>query len=254
MRGALRGGTAARGGRAARAAQTGWVGLGWTAWSTGTGDSMITRHPAGEIPGGGFTRLIPSFGSRTAAAVMFGLFLLAVVSADGLHADALAGFGFAAGSAVAAGRTRRAELLLVVTSPPVIFLAALTCGDFLTMHMDRIDPTPGVVAANVLLTLSATAPWLFGGVAGAAVIASARGLGACVRDLRAELAGGGFAPSRHATGRPVPGLGPGGLPRPSRGPAELPRPSRGPAELPPPSREPATLSLISTLRYPKSDK
>ena len=121
---------------------------------------------------------------------MFALFLLAVVSADALHFDMLAGFGFAAGSAVAAGCTRRDGLLLVVTTPPAIFLAALTCGELITMHLNHVVPAPGLVGANILLILSAIAPWLFGGAAGAVMIASVRGLRSCVRDLRTELAGG----------------------------------------------------------------
>jgi len=134
---------------------------------------------------------------------MFVLFVLAAVSAAALHADALAGFGFAAGSAVTAGCTRRTELLLVVTTPPAIFLAALTCGELITMHMDHVAPSPTLVGANVFLTLSATAPWLFGGVAGAMAIAIIRGLPGCLRDLRAGLSGqadlgpGGHGQSGH---------------------------------------------------------
>jgi len=120
---------------------------------------------------------------------MFLLFLLAVVIADALHATALAGFGFAAGSAVAAGCTRRRELLMVVTTPPAIFLAAAACGELITMHLDHVAPSAGLVGANTFLTLSATAPWLFGGVVGAVLIAGFRGLPQCVSDLRAELAG-----------------------------------------------------------------
>jgi hypothetical protein len=102
---------------------------------------------------------------------------------------ALTGFGFAAGSAVAAGRTRQHQLLLVATSPPAIFLAAVTAGELITLHVDHVAASPGLVLADIFLTLSTAAPWLFGGLAGALLIATVRGLPKCVRDLRAHLAG-----------------------------------------------------------------
>jgi hypothetical protein len=138
-------------------------------------------------PGFAWSELWPMMNARAAVVVMFSVFLVTYLSADWLHVVALTGFGFAAGSAAAVGRTRRKHLLLVTTTPPALFLAAVITAELLTLHLDHVAATPGLVLANVFLTLSAAAPWLFGGVAGTLVIAMARGLPRCVRDLRAQL-------------------------------------------------------------------
>jgi uncharacterized membrane protein AbrB (regulator of aidB expression) len=52
-----------------------------------------------------------------------------------------------------------------------------------------VAASPGLVLADIFLTLSTAAPWLFGGVAAALLIATVRGLPQCVRDLRSRLAG-----------------------------------------------------------------
>jgi hypothetical protein len=128
-------------------------------------------------------------GARAAAVVMFAIFLLTNLTAGWLNVVALTGFGFAAGSAAAAGRTRQEDLLLVTTTPPLIFFAAIITGELLTLHTGHVAASPGVILAGIFLTLSTAAPWLFGGLAGALLIATVRGLPQCIRDLRAELAG-----------------------------------------------------------------
>ena len=128
-------------------------------------------------------------GARTAAAAMFAIFLLADLAAGWLHAATLTGFGFAAGCAVAAGRARRRDLLLVATTPPLIFLAAVTCGELISMHASHVAASAAVAATGIALTLSSAAPWLFGGLGVALLIATVRGLPRCVRQLRAELRG-----------------------------------------------------------------
>jgi len=133
--------------------------------------------------------LWPVMTTRAAVATMFIIFLLADLGAGWLHMVALTGFGYASGSAAAAGRTRRQDLLLVATSPPVIFLAAVIAGELITLHLDRVAASPGLVLADIFLTLSTAAPWLFCGVAGALLIATVRGLPQCVRDLRVRLTG-----------------------------------------------------------------
>ncbi len=138
-------------------------------------------------PGFAWSELWPMMNARAAVVAMFLIFLMSYLSANWLHLVALTGFGFAAGSAAAAGRTRRHQLLLVSTTPPAIFLAAVAAGELITLHLDHVALTPGLVLADVFLTLSTAAPWLFGGVAGALVIAMVRGLPRCVRDLRAQL-------------------------------------------------------------------
>jgi Domain of unknown function (DUF6542) len=148
--------------------------------------------------------LWPLMSSRTAIVVMFVIFLLTDLSANWLHAVALTGFGFAAGSAVAAGRTRGEHLLLAATTPPLIFLVAVTVGEVITLHMNHVALSAGPALADIFLTLSTAAPWLFGGLAAALLIAMVRGLPQCVRDLRAQLSGARIAdelPTR-----------PGGLP------------------------------------------
>lgn len=137
--------------------------------------------------------LWPLMSSRTAIVVMFAIFLLSDLSAGWLDAIALTGFGFAAGSAVAAGRTRREGLLLAATTPPLIFLVAVTVGEVITLHMKHVAVSAGPALADIFLTLSTTAPWLFGGLAAALLIATARGLPQCVRDLRAQLTGATIA-------------------------------------------------------------
>lgn len=133
--------------------------------------------------------LVPSVSSRAAIATMFVLFLFSDLGAGWLHMTALTGFGFAAVCAAAAGCTRRDELLLVVTTPPALFFAAVSCGELITLHLDHMAASAGPVLAGIFLTLSSAAPWLFGGMAGALVIASVRGLPQCIRDLRAEISG-----------------------------------------------------------------
>jgi len=140
-------------------------------------------------PGFAWRELWPPMTSRAAVAALFMIFLLADLGAGWLHMVALTGFGYAAGSAIVAGRTRQQDLLLVATSPPAIFLAAVTAGELITLHVDHVAASPGLVLANIFLTLSTAAPWLFGGLAGALLIATVRGLPQCVRDLRAQLAG-----------------------------------------------------------------
>jgi hypothetical protein len=138
--------------------------------------------------------------TRTAIVVMFVIFLLTDLCAGWLDVVALTGFGFAAGSAAAAGRTRREDLLLAATTPPLIFLIAVTVGELITLHMNHVAVSAGLVLADIFLTLSTAAPWLFGGLAAALLIATVRGLPQCVRDLRAQLTGATLADD--LSGRP----------------------------------------------------
>jgi len=137
----------------------------------------------------GAARFRPSFGPGGAATVMFGVFLAGDLLAGALRMSTLAGFGFAAGSAAAAGWTRRRDLLVAAISPPVIFLAAVVCAELIILRLDHVPVSAGLVGVNVFVTLGTAAPWMFGGIAGALVIASVRGLPQCIRDLRAELLG-----------------------------------------------------------------
>ncbi|HEX5188694.1 MAG TPA: DUF6542 domain-containing protein [Streptosporangiaceae bacterium] len=138
------------------------------------------REPAVAWP-----ELWPAMSARAAVVTMFVIFVLADLGAGWLHLVALTGFGFAAGSAAAAGRTRREDLLLASTTPPLIFLLAVTVSELITLHLNHVAASAGLALADIFLTLSTAAPWLFGGLAGALVIATVRGLPQCVRDLRA---------------------------------------------------------------------
>jgi hypothetical protein len=140
-------------------------------------------------PAGPWPSVKVSLSARAAVVAMFACFLLCDLVAGSVHLTALTGFGFAAGSAAAAGCTRRRELLLVATTPPAIFLGAVTIAELIKMHQGHVALSVELLGANVFLALFAAAPWLFGGLAGALVIAFARGLPACVRDLRDELIG-----------------------------------------------------------------
>jgi hypothetical protein len=117
---------------------------------------------------------------------MFGLFLIADLAAGWLSAPAISGFGFAAGSVITAGSTRRQDLLIVAVTPPVIFLTAVVCAEMIAAHASHAAVSAGSLAADVFLTLSAAAPWMFGGLAGALIIAAIRGLWQCVRELLAD--------------------------------------------------------------------
>jgi hypothetical protein len=173
--GARPGGWGDRAPAAAGGRTTGWRPVGLTGW---------------RVPGlAGWRTPHGTLSARASLIGMFAVFLLGDLTAGSLHLAALTGFGFAAGSAAAAGWTRRQDLLAVATTPPVLFLAAVSCGELVTMHAGHVRPSAALVGADVFLTLSAAAPWLFGGLAGALVIAFVRGLPQCVRELRAELLG-----------------------------------------------------------------
>ncbi len=132
--------------------------------------------------------LWPLMGVRAAIVAMFVIFLLTGLAADWLHVTALTGFGFAAGSAVAAGRTRRSGLLPVATSPPLLFLLAVASTEVISLHVKHVAASPALVLGGIFLTLAAAAPWLFGGLAGALLISTVRGLPRCIKDLRGEIA------------------------------------------------------------------
>lgn len=132
--------------------------------------------------------LWPIMGARAAIIAMFSIFMLTGLAAGWLHVNALTGFGFAAGSAVAAGRTRRSELLPVAICPPLLFLLSVMSTELISLHLKHVAAGPAMVLAGIFLTLTSSALWLFGGLAGALLIATVRGLPRCVRELRGEIA------------------------------------------------------------------
>jgi hypothetical protein len=125
---------------------------------------------------------------RGAVLAMFALFFGGAALADLLHLGVLVGFSFLAGCLLVVRFTRRSALLIVVVSPPLIFLIAVACAESLsssaTGHSRVLSAAEGTV-----LTLAAAAPWLLGGEALGLVLALFRGLPQCIRDLRAGLRG-----------------------------------------------------------------
>ena len=134
--------------------------------------------------------------ARGAALAMLGLFLAGDLLAGWLSLSGLAGLSFAAGCLLAAVFTQRRDLLIMVTMPPLIFLIAVLCAEALTSPGTTFAASAAAIAAGTILTLSAAAPWLFGGVLLSLIIAMFRGLPQCVRDLGMSLRGLGAEADR----------------------------------------------------------
>jgi len=173
-----------------------------------TAAAGTARGADGGQPGQPATRIT----ARGAIVVMFLVFFAGTMAAGWVHADLLAGLAFVAGCGLAAWYTQRDALLTVVVSPPLVFMAALVITEMLTSHGDTPRHTLTSAAEGTILTLAEVAPWLFAGVILSLIIAMARGLPQCVRDLRAELHGdpaprGPAAPEPSApAGRRGPGM------------------------------------------------
>jgi hypothetical protein len=129
------------------------------------------------------------FTARGAALAMLALFLAGDLLAGWLSLTVLAGLTFVAGCLLAAIYTQRHDLLFTVTMPPVIFLVAVLGVQAVTSPGSTFVASAEAVAAGTVLTLAATAPWLFGGVLICLIVAMFRGLVQCVRDLGAGLRG-----------------------------------------------------------------
>ena len=121
--------------------------------------------------------------ARGAGLAMFSLFFPGTLTAGWLHLPVLTGLSFLAGCILAGLYARRPDLLVVVTMPPLIFLISLICVKAMTSTGSAVIST----AEGCLLTLAATAAWLFGGEAVILVIALFRGLPRTIREHRAAL-------------------------------------------------------------------
>lgn len=144
----------------------------------------------------------PRLTSRGCALVMFVVFLGTGLLAQVLSATWVAGLGYGAGCLLAVLFARRAALLFVSTTPPLIFLIALVCAQLITATGSTLLAT----AEGTVLALAAASGWLFACTAGCIVLAVLRGLPQAIRDLSAEMNG---RPARSAAG----GLGSGAAPR-----------------------------------------
>ena len=145
------------------------------------GGEAAGAAPAGAARAGGGApaRLT----ARGAGLAMFSLFFPGTLTAGWLHLPVLTGLSFLAGCILAGLYARRPDLLVVVTMPPLIFLISLICVKAMTSTGSAVIST----AEGCLLTLAATAAWLFGGEAVILVIALFRGLPRTIREHRAAL-------------------------------------------------------------------
>ena len=128
----------------------------------------------------------PRLTGRGAVLTMAGIFLVGLLAANLFGWPMLAGLAFVAGCVLAARYTASADLLTVVISPPLLFVGLMVLVSAVT--------GPGSLVLSVVVgsvaTLTGAALWLAVGMAVTIVIAWARGLPRCIRDLRRELARG----------------------------------------------------------------
>jgi hypothetical protein len=158
---------------------------------SGTGARPGTRRAAAGGPRPGRARSRARLTGRGAVLVMVAVFLVVDLIAAGVHSTFLNGFGYAAGCLLAVTYARREALLVVATTPPAIFLAALLAVKLMTAGGNVVLAG----AEGTLLTLAAIAPWLFGVTIAYLAAATVRGLPRCIQDLRTALAGQGAARS-----------------------------------------------------------
>jgi hypothetical protein len=123
---------------------------------------------------------------RGAVLTMAGVFLVGLLAAAVVGWTMLAGLAFVVGCVLAARFTASADLLTVVTSPPLLFVGLMVLVSAIT--------GPGSLLLSVIVgsvgTLTGSAPWLAAGLAVTVAIAWARGLPRCIRDLIHDLGSG----------------------------------------------------------------
>ena len=127
----------------------------------------------------------PRLTERGAVLAMAGCFLIGLLAATLLGWGVLAGLAFVAGCVLAAWYASPPSLLTVVVSPPLLFLGAVV----LVSAMTGSGGFVSVVLSSVV-TLAGAAPWLAVGMILTVIIACARGLPRCIRDLIRELRSG----------------------------------------------------------------
>src|SRR5690349_12910999 len=153
---------------------------------------------------------------RGAVMVMLAVFALGLLVASWLGWPVLAGASFVVGSVAAVLYVRPGDLLMVTIVPPLMFGLAL-------VGVKAATATGSMalsIAEGIAITMAEVAPWLFAGVALTLIIAWARGLRGCVRELRQDLRAAG--------------LPPGGRPAADRRPAATASARPGPPDTPPP--------------------
>jgi hypothetical protein len=175
---------------------------------------------------------------RGAVMGMLAVFALGLLVASWMGWPVLAGASFVIGSVAAVLYVRPGDLLMVSIVPPLLFGIALV--------VVKAATATGSVALSVAegtaITMAEVAPWLFAGMVLTLVIAWARGLPGCVRELRQDLrdagrpAAGRLATDRLPAARPPAGRPATGRPAADRGPDATVGPPLSPAagDAPPP--------------------
>ena len=165
---------------------------------------------------------------RGAVMVMLAAFALGLFGASWTPWPVLAGAFFVIGSVAAVLYVRPGDLLIVTIVPPLMFAITLVA-------VKTATATGNValsVAEGTAITMAEVAPWLFAGMVLTLVIAWARGLRGCVRELRQDLRAAARSPADCPPGdRP-----PGDRPPADRRPDAMagPRPNPAAADAPPP--------------------
>lgn len=134
----------------------------------------------------------PVTGSAVTLTGRGGLVVVAAFTVLGSAGAALIGQGdavgllFVVGCVLAVLMTRRADLLTLVVSPPLIFFVVAVLSGVLGSLGDKSFVTS--VALSVATTLTSSVPWLFLGAVLVVVIAVPRGLPAALRELSERVA------------------------------------------------------------------
>jgi hypothetical protein len=157
-----------------------------------TADGLIPRQATRSSRRPPAAARRPRRGSQTALTGRGGLVIVAGCTMLGAFADGALGLRsaqglfFVVGCLIAALRTRRADLLTLVVSPPLLFLlvslSAAVAGSFGARSF-----LVSVLVA-VATALMSNVFWLFAGALLTVAVAVPRGLPAAVRDLRARVA------------------------------------------------------------------
>jgi hypothetical protein len=165
---------------------------------------------------------------RGAVMVMLAVFALGLLVASWTGWPVPVGAFFVIGSVAAVLYVRPGDLLMVTIAPPLLFGIALVAVKAATATGSMVLS----VAEGTAITMAEVAPWLFAGTVLALIIAWARGLRGCVRELRQDLRAAGRSPADRPPGdRP-----PAGRPPADRRPDAMagPRPHPTAADAPPP--------------------
>ena len=158
---------------------------------------------------------------RGAVMVMLAVFALGLFGASWTPWPVLAGAFFVIGSVAAIIYVRPGDLLMVTIAPPLLFGITLVGVKAATATGNMVLS----IAEGTAITMAEVAPWLFAGMALTLVIAWARGLGECVRELRQDLRAAGGVPADHRPADRRPGATAAARPAPGPAAAHPPPPA-----------------------------